>query len=507
MKILTAQQVKVADAATVSTKNITSLELMEHAAMQCFNYIKNNFDVYNSEIKVFCGVGNNGGDGLVIARLLADINVNVSCFIVHFSENQSKDFKLNYERLRKYKNVECIDIKDSFKIPILSNTDLIIDAIFGIGLSKSPKGIAKKIIQHINNSNALTISIDMPSGLFAEYTVEDKEAVIKADMVLTFQTPKLALLLPDNSTFSKSFEVIDIDLDNNFINALDVKNLYLTVDFVKNLYRKRTKFQHKGSFGHSLLIGGSYGKIGAIVLASKAALKIGSGLVSSYIPKCGYQILQTTIPEVMVEVDNENLLQFFNVETHATGIGIGPGMGCNEKTAEGFINFIETYNKPLVLDADALNILSVRQDKFASIPENSVLTPHPKEFERLVGSWKNDYEKLNKLKDFSSKYKVVVVLKGAHTVVASNGFMYFNSTGNVALATAGSGDVLMGIITGLIAQGYVTLEAAILGVYIHGKTADIYTQKYPVETFTASELIELIPDALTETFYAKKNHA
>lgn len=501
MKILSGAQIKEADNSTIISKKITSLALMEHASTQCYNYIKKNFKIHQKAIKVFCGVGNNGGDGLVVARLLASKAVEVRCYIVHFSEKKSDDFIENYNSIKKHKNIQCIDIINNEHFPDIQSSDIVLDAIFGVGLTRTPEGFCKKLIQHINGSNATVISIDMPSGLFTESPVLDKESVIKSTVVLTFQVPKLALLLPENAAYCNNFKIIDIGLDQEFIDTLSVQNLFITKSFVKSLFKIRTKFQHKGSFGHALILGGSLGKIGAVVLSSKAALKIGSGLVSAYIPKCGYQIIQTAIPEIMVEVDTENELNYFNFKSNATTIGIGPGMGTSEKTSEGFINFLKEYTNPLVLDADALNIIATRKDDLNCIPENSVLTPHPKEFERLVGTWKNDFDKLQKLKEFSSKYGCIVVLKGAHTVIVNKDTCYFNSSGNVALATAGSGDVLTGVITGLIAQGYTPLNAAIIGVYLHGKTAEIYTAKNPLETFIASDIIELLPKALKKTFY------
>lgn len=501
MKILSGAQIKEADNSTINSRKITSLELMEYASTQCFNFIKENLNIQQRTIKIFCGVGNNGGDGLVIARLLASKKVKISCYIVHFSEKKSDDFTENYKRIKTIKNVHCYDIVNSEHFPVIQPNDIVIDAIFGVGLTRTPEGFIKKLIQHINASKSTIISIDMPSGLFTESPVLDKDSVIKATLILTFQVPKLALLLPENAAYCNDFKIMDIGLDQAFIDTLSVQNFFITKSFVNTLFKIRTKFQHKGSFGHALILGGSYGKIGAVVLSSKAALKVGSGLVSAYVPKCGYQIIQTSVPEIMVEVDAENELHYFNFKSDGTSVGLGPGIGTSEKTAEGFINFLKEYTKPLVLDADALNILASRKDDLKYIPTNSVLTPHPKEFERLVGSWKNDFDKLQKLKEFSSMYSCVVVLKGAHTVIVFKNNCYFNSTGNAALATAGSGDVLTGIITGLIAQGYTPLNAAIIGVFIHGKTAEIYTKKNPLETFIASDIIELLPKALKKTFY------
>ena len=487
MKILSTEQIYQADEATIKNKPISSIDLMEFAATKCFNWIDDYLSTKNQKIHVFCGIGNNGGDGLVIARKLKQANYNVKTYTVNFSKNKSEDFIINYDRLIQL-DQNIIELNSSNDFPLISNTDLVIDAIFGIGLKRPPVGFVKQLIKSINKSGAFIISIDFPSGMFSESTVIDKESVVKSYFTLTFQNPKLAFLLPENQEFCKKWKIIDIQLDKLFIQSLNSKYETVDINYIRSIYKKRKKFSHKGTFGHSLIIGGSYGKIGAVVLASRSALKIGSGLVTAYIPKCGYQVLQSSNPEVMVEVDDEKYLQYFNFKTKPTVIGIGIGMGEHLKTKNGFANFLKNNKLPLVIDADALNILSKHKELLELIPENSILTPHPKEFERLVGKWKNDYEKLNKLQEFSLKYSCIIILKGAYSAIAYQNKIYFNNTGNPALATAGSGDILTGVITGLLAQNYSSLEASVLGVYIHGKAADIAIKTNQTEeTFIASD--------------------
>ncbi|UMB60536.1 NAD(P)H-hydrate dehydratase [Lutibacter sp. A80] len=500
MFILNSHQISAADKATITTNNISSIDLMEHAAKQCFNWLHTQLQGENIKIHIFCGIGNNGGDGLVIARYLYKNGYDVDCYIVNFSEKRTKEFLINYDRLKELGKWPII-INDEHNFPEISSKDIIIDAIFGNGLTRPPENFTKKLINHINNTNAFTLAIDLPSGLPSDVAILDKNAVLKATHTLTFQTPKLAFLLPDNSNFINTWEVIDIGLDLNFINNLKPNLHYILKNDILQLYKPRTKWSHKGSFGHSLIIGGSFGKIGAATLSTKAALKIGSGLVTSYIPKCGYPILQIAVPEAMVEVDNDIALEYFNFKTKATVIAVGPGIGTLDKTAIGFEKFIKTNKVPLVIDADALNLLSQNKTLLNYLPKNTVLTPHPKELERLIGPWKNDFEKLEKISVFSKKFGLIIVLKGAHTVIVNNATMYFNSTGNPALATAGSGDVLTGIITGLIAQKYEPINAAILGVYLHGKTADIAISKTGYETFTASSILKFLPNALLDLFY------
>ncbi|MFA5300496.1 MAG: NAD(P)H-hydrate dehydratase [Lutibacter sp.] len=497
MYILSPQQTAKADKATIKNTGITSVDLMEFAATCCFNWLHEKLQGKNIKILIFCGIGNNGGDGLVIARLLHQHNYRVNCYIVNFSDKRTDEFLTNYNRLKDIELIP-IELKNEKDFPKITVEDFVVDAIFGNGLARNPEGFTKKLIQYINRKSTFTLAIDFPSGLFGDKSVSDIEAVIKASHILTFQTPKMAFLLPENKDFVNTWEVIDIGLDQNYIQSLKPKTHYITKDDIFPLYKQRNKWDHKGTYGHSLIIGGSFGKMGAVTLASKAALKIGSGLVSAYIPKCGYTILQISVPEVMVEVDTDSALTYFNFKTNPTVIGIGPGMGTLEKTAQGFENFIKENKLPLVIDADGINLLSKNQLLLNYLPKNTILTPHPKELERLIGAWENDYEKLQKVTEFSKKYEVIVVVKGAHTVIISGGMMYFNSTGNQALATGGSGDVLTGLITGLMAQGYEPINAAIFGVYLHGRTADIALPKTGYETFTASTIFKYLPEAILE---------
>lgn len=504
MYILSPDQTAKADTATIKNKGITSVDLMETAATSCFQWLHKKLQGENANIHVFCGVGNNGGDGLVIARHLHKHNYRVSCYIVNFSDKRTEEFLVNFNRLKEI-GLTPIELNSENDFPDIDVRDIVVDAIFGIGLSRNPEGFAKKLIQFLNHKKVFTVAIDIPSGLFGDKSVTDSAAVLKASHILTFQTPKMAFLLPENKDYVNTWEVIDIGLDQNYIESLKPKTYYTALADVIPLYKIRNKWDHKGTYGLSLIIGGSFGKMGAVTLASKAALKIGSGLVSAYIPKCGYEILQTSVPEVMVEVDTDAVLSYFNFKTNPTVIGIGPGMGTAEKTAQGFENFIKDNKLPLVIDADGLNLLSKNQFLLNYLPENTILTPHPKELERLIGAWKNDYEKLEKVMEFSNKHKAIVIIKGAHTAVVNNDQLFFNSTGNQALATGGSGDVLTGIITGLIAQGYQPINAAILGVYLHGKTADLALPVTGYETFTATSIFEYLAAAILEV--SNKNEA
>jgi len=494
MKILSAKQLYKADQVTIEKGAITSVDLMERAATACFQWIDNRLQGNNIPIHVFCGTGNNGGDGLVIARHLKQHGYNVKTYVINCSNERSKDFLINYERLKEL-GVWAEMITCTSELPELPEDNMIVDAIFGLGLSRPPENILKEVIKHINKSKAYVLSIDMPSGLYADTAITDKNAIIKAYHILTFQTPKLAFLLPENQEYITSWEVVDIGLDKEFINNIEVNNSIIEKESVLSIYKYREKFSHKGSYGHTLIIGGSFGKIGAVTLASRAALNIGSGLVTAYVPKCGYQILQTAIPEVMVEVDVENEICNFNPQVNASVVGIGVGLGTSVKTAKGFATFLAENKLPLVIDADGINLLAKNKSLLKLLPENTILTPHLKEFERLAGKSKNDYDRLDKLKKIAKKYKLIVILKGAYTAIAHQDRIYFNATGNPALATAGSGDVLTGILAGLVAQNYTAFDACVLGVYLHGKTAELAMDDKVYETFTASDCIEYLSDA------------
>ncbi|WP_372793333.1 NAD(P)H-hydrate dehydratase [Lutibacter sp.] len=499
MYILSPKQLAKADKVTITNNNIASVDLMEHAATLCFQWLHSRLQGQHIKIHVFCGIGNNGGDGLVIARQLFQHGYNVSCYIVNFSDKRTNEFLTNYSRLKEL-GVWPTVINNENEFPEVSFEDIVIDAIFGNGLTRKPEGFTKKLIQYINNTKVFTLAIDVPSGLFSDKTLLPKQVVLRASHTLSFQTPKLAFLLPENKEYLNTWEVIDIGLDEDFIHNLQPKLHYISKSDIIPLYKPRNKWSHKGTYGHSLIIGGSFGKIGAVTLATKAALKIGSGLVTAYLPKCGYNILQISAPEAMVEVDDEQVLTYYNFKTIPTIIGIGPGMGTSEKTAIGFEKFIKENKLPLVIDADAINLLAQNKSLLTYLPEKTILTPHPKELERLIGIWKNDYDKLEIALKFCKEHSLIIVIKGAHTAVIDGESMYFNSTGNPALATAGSGDVLTGLITGLIAQGYQPKNAAIFGVFLHGKTADIAIQETAYETFTASTILEYLPNAILDLF-------
>lgn len=501
MKILSKEQIYEADKLTAERQNITSTDLMERAGIQIFNWLHVRMQGAQVPIHVFCGIGNNGGDGLVLSRHLINHGYNVKMYAVNYSDKRSKDFLINYDLIKQTtKDWPLLLGKDS-DLPSISKEDIIIDAVFGIGLNRPADKWVKKLFQHFRASQAFTVSVDIPSGLYTDKVPEDADGVVWANHTLSFQTPKLVFFLPQTAHFTKQWEVLNIDIDAQYLYEVQTQADLMGKFEAMTMYRPRNKFSHKGTYGHALIVGGSYGKIGAAILTSKAALSAGSGLVTAYVPKCGYLPFQSSLHEVMVLTDkNEEHLTNVSLEFKPTVVSIGPGMGKNPETVKAFDGFLKENKSTLVIDADALNILSENKSFLKLLPENTVLTPHAKELERLIGEWKDDFDKIEKAKSFCKKHKVILVLKGAHTITVFGDKLYINSTGNPGMATAGSGDVLTGVIAGLIAQGYDNLTAAVFGVYLHGKAGDIGAEVIGYESLLATHIIDCLGDAFLDLF-------
>ena len=490
MKIYTAVQIKKADAFTIKNEPISSVDLMERAAKGAFNWIHNKYSK-RTVFSIFCGVGNNGGDGLVIARLLHESGYKVSTYEIQFTHNYSQDYVINKQRLKDAK-IPVIAIKSESDFGEITYGNVIIDCVFGSGLSRGIEGWVSNLIEVINNQPTDKIAIDIASGLYSENNDTNKGVVFKPNYTLTFQFPKLAFLFPGNARFVGDLVIIPIGISEDFI--LNEPTSYFTIQkFTTSLiHKKSSKFDYKGTYGHALIMAGSNGKMGAAILAAKACLKSGAGLVTAHIPNHGNDIMQISVPEVMTCPDsNKEYLSDFKDVSKFESIGFGPGIGQEKSTISLLQNVLESYAKPMVLDADALNILSSNKEWLNLIPKHSILTPHLGELRRLIGDSKGDFDQLELTKAFAKKYESYVVIKGAYSaIVCPNGEVFFNTTGNPGMATAGSGDVLTGILTGLLAQGYKSVHASILGVYIHGLAGDYALKKESRESITASDIIQ-----------------
>ncbi|MDT0651534.1 NAD(P)H-hydrate dehydratase [Autumnicola edwardsiae] len=507
MKILTASQIKEADKITMNNQEISSEDLMERAATQVFKEIHERLQGADIPIKVFCGVGNNGGDGLVIARLLLEHSYKVKVFIVNYSDKRSPDFLSNYDKIKNLSNDWPVLLKGEDDFPEIAMGDFVVDAIFGIGLNRPLEGWVAKLVNFINKSSAFVLAIDMPSGLFSDKVSEEEDAVIKANFTLTFQTPKLVFFLPSTMDYVGEMQVLDIGLDRAFLSEITPSAQLIGRQEARSLYNPRNKNSHKGNFGHVLVVGGSYGKIGSVVLATTASLRTGAGLSTVFVPKCGYEIMQTSLPEAMVMTDeNYEMITDIKTDLDADVVCFGMGVGRDKSTIVAFKELLKKTKKPMVIDADGLNIFSENNELLQYLPENSVLTPHPKELQRLIGEWTDDFDKIKKVQDFIRKYRLIVVLKGAHTFVFEQGNIYINSTGNPGMATAGSGDVLSGVISGLISQKYEPLFAAVLGVYLHGKSGDISAEKSSYEGMISGDIAENMGLAFSDLLSENKTN-
>jgi len=485
MKILSAAQMKAWDVFTIQSQRISSWQLMERAATAVADAIDNHRQLLDKNVFIFCGSGNNGGDGLAVGRILFERGRNVHVVISTPEIRTSADFEINFEKIQALPIPITVFGVDEFPEIDFSNS-FILDAIFGIGYNKPMPAAIEECISKINQSACPIVSIDLPSGLFMS---KSTALAVKANWVITFQTPKLPLLFPQNHEFVQKISIVDIGLERSFEITTPSLGVYITKDFIQSIYKPLQKYAHKGTQGHVCLIGGSFGKMGAVVLAAKAALKSGCGLVTAYIPKAGVTIMQTAVPEVMTLNDNEDThISFINLPFIPSSIGIGIGLGVLGDTINAFSDWLKNVKSPTVFDADAINILAQNQHFIRLLPSKSILTPHPKELQRLIGAWSDDFVKIEKVKSFAKEYDLIVLVKGPHSIITDGTEVYFNSTGNPSMATAGLGDTLTGVITSLLAQHYTPLQAAIFGVYIHGWAADLATQDMGKESFTATDM-------------------
>jgi ADP-dependent NAD(P)H-hydrate dehydratase / NAD(P)H-hydrate epimerase len=496
MKLFSAAQIRLWDQYTIEHEPIASINLMERAASQCVDWMERN-NYTGQSFHIFCGKGNNGGDGLAIARMLSERKINVAVHILEFGHKGTDDFQTNLARLHQYPDVLIRFIQTEENFHALPGDDIIIDALFGSGLNRGLEGVTAKLVQHINNSGCTIISIDIPSGLFTDSSSKG-QTVIKANHTVSFQCFKMAFLVAENSAFVGDVHILEIGLHPGFYPTVSSDYELTDTALIRSIYRPRNKFGHKGNFGHALIIAGSYGKIGAAVLSAKACLRSGAGLLSCHIPKCGYDIMQTSLPEAMVMTDFNSS---FNTKldddpAKYQAIGIGPGIGTGSETKIMLREMLVSCKKPVVFDADALNIISSQKEMLKLIPPGSILTPHPKEFERMFGETANEFERIQLALQTAKELNLVIVVKGHYTLVAApDGKAYFNSTGNAGMATAGSGDTLTGILTGLLAQGYSSLDAAILGVFIHGVAGNLAAKKLSMEAMIAGDIIDCLPEA------------
>lgn len=490
MKLFTTFSIAALDRYTIENEPISDIDLMERASMQMADWIVNKFNI-NNKIAVFAGPGNNGGDAIAIARLLASMSYDVQLFIPELGKGLSDSAAINLKRLEEQGLAKISRFNETDSLPDLKSYTLLIDGLYGSGLTRPLTGFSSVLVQYLNNSGIKIISIDIPSGLMGEENSRnDYDSIIKADYTLTLQFPKLSFFFKENDAYVGEWIVLPIGLHPQGIKNTESKWHLIDSETVTSIRKVRKKFSHKGTYGHALLISGSYGKTGAAVLAANGCLRSGPGLVTVHLPKSGVPIMQTALPEAMVNADqSENLITQIPSLDAYTAVGIGPGIGKENETQSSLLELLNNCKKPLVIDADGLNILSMNKDWIKLLPEESILTPHPLEFSRLKGKADTSFELLGKALEFAHENKVYIVLKGAYTAIACpDGNCWFNNTGNPGMATGGSGDVLTGILTGLLAQGYSSLETCLLGVYVHGLSADLLVSSSSMESLLAGDI-------------------
>jgi len=494
-KIFETSAIRDIEKYTIDNEPVTCADLVDRAATVFVNEFRRQYPVGQGRIYVFAGPGNNGADALAVAQQLQDFSYTVSTYLINPKNALSPECEICKQRIKEDSNHNFTEVVSSFNAPTFEPQDIVIDGLFGTGLKRPLEGGFAAIVSYINKNASTIVSIDLPSGLFGEdNTGNTFENIIQADLTLTFEFPRLAFLLPESSLFASKWQVLPINLHPEAIAATQTPYVIFNYDDIIDLLKPRDRFAHKGDFGHALLLAGSAGKIGAAVLAAKGCLRSGAGLLTVHLPSRGETAMTVALPEAMTDADkNADYITELPDISRYNAIAIGPGIGKDKETKavlEGLL--AEAKGKNLVIDADALNIIADNSELLHALPEKSILTPHPGEFDRLVGSKSaSAYERLQKARSIAAEYKIYIVLKGAYTAICTpKGKVLFNTTGNPGMATAGSGDVLTGIITGLLAQNYQPAEAAKIGVYLHGLAADIAAAQLSQESMLATDIIE-----------------
>lgn len=497
MKILSCTQQKEADAYTIAQENILSINLMEKAASLLTDEICRRWDK-SHRIIIFAGAGNNGGDAVAMARMLFLKNYTVEVYLFNITGVLSDDCMKNVLRLQECGFPNYHEISTSFDPPQLTKDDIVVDGLFGSGLNKPLSGGFASVVKYINASASTVVSIDLPSGLMGEDNSNNiRQNIVRADLTLSIQLPKLSFLFAENEEIVGEWKLLDIGISKNFIDQAESPYSITEEEEIRLMVKPRNRFAHKGNFGHGLLIAGSHGMAGASVLAARACLRSGIGRLTVHAPVCNHDILQTSVPEAMVQNDVHELCFAEPVDLdNYQALAIGPGIGLEEETAAATFEQLKECFIPLVLDADALNLFSSHRNFLNRIPKRTILTPHVGELERITGRCNNSFERLTKAKELAAYLQCYIVLKGAYTaVITPEGNCYFNPTGNPGMATGGSGDVLTGILLSLLAQGYTQEHACRLGVYIHGLAGDIARNRVGEISLTASDIIDALPEA------------
>lgn len=507
MKILNSQSIHEVDVATCDEQKISSIELMERAASQISVELISRF-LPSQRFVVLAGPGNNGGDALATARMLMEQGYKrVEVFLFNVTGKLSHDCDEERKKLIMIDGVDYTEVSREFTPPYLSSDDVVLDGLFGSGLKQPLQGGFVSVARYVNESGAFVVSIDLPSGLFGEWNSHvSPRDVIHANVTLAFQLPRLSFFFRENAQVLGDWHLLDIDLDYKAIKAQYTDFYVIDERNVAPLLRERDPFSGKRDFGSTLLFAGSYGMMGAAVMCARAVLHSGAGLVTVHSAHCGMQIVQTAFPEAMFEPDrNEHFITDMKIHHNHQAIGVGPGIGTQDATIEALQDLLQHATMPMVLDADALNCISIRPALLTYVPAKTILTPHIGEFDRMFGEHSTDEARLKTAIEMSHQYNLIIVLKGHYTaVVRPTGRVYFNWTGNSGMATAGAGDVLTGIIASFLSQGYEPEYAALLGVYIHGRAGDMAAAEFGEFGMTATDMIPYVGRVIRDILQSRK---
>lgn len=500
MKIFPSQAIKALDTATCQAQKIDSVELMERAASAISVEIMSRF-LPSQRIVVFAGPGNNGGDALATARMLIEQGYRrVEVFLFNVLNRLSHDCE--EERRRLIANTDDVDFTEvvkQFSLPLLGRSDVVIDGLFGAGLSEPLKGGFQSLARYINEKSPYVVSIDVPSGMFGEWNANStRRNMVHASLTLTFTFPRIAFFFSENADVVGEWKILDIEMDEQTIHNTTTKWFMLDDVGITRVLKPRKPFSAKRDYGSVMMLAGSMGMMGAAVMSARAAMRSGAGLVTVHSARCGMEIVQTAMPEAIFEPDkHDRFISDMRLHHKHQAVAVGPGTGTYAETINALEGLLNNVQSPLVLDADALNCIAKRPALLTMLPQMSIITPHAGEFDRLFGECESDEERLRKAIDKAQYYSIIIVLKGHHTaIVLPDNRVYFNSTGNAGMATAGSGDVLTGVIAGFLAQGYEPAIAAPLGVYVHGLAGDMAADRIGEDGMVATDIIDRLPHAI-----------
>ena len=481
-KVFKTSDVPLLDRYTIENEKIKSWDLMERAAAAWVTFF-NKMCKSDACVNIIAGQGNNGGDGFAIARMLKLQGRQVKVITLNTHHAKSPDCSKNTGLWEEMQGEVVALNQPSDWLP--SKDTVLIDALFGSGLNRPLSGIYAEFIKYMNQLPNQVFAVDIPSGLMGEDNSQnDRDAIVRADVTLTFQFPKLAFMLPENESFVGDWRVVDIKLSTDA-----VPTFWFLTEFsaVQSLLPVPGKFDHKGTNGRGLLVAGSQGMMGAAVLAARGALHSGIGLLHCHVPSSAADIMQIAVPEALLDIDRSAAC-FSGADDleRYDAIAVGPGLGQCQSSVDALKALLHDWRGRLILDADAINIVAAHPEMLQTLRNHCILTPHFKEFERLAGKCANDFDRINKLSKFAKQYGVYVILKGAYSVVATpDEKLFFNRSGNAGMAKGGCGDVLTGVLLALSAGKMELEQVARVGAFVHGLSADILLEEYGMRSITS----------------------